>query len=190
MAVQYLSIYLLDLLVALHWWSGDHQSQQASSFGDHECWVQWDISRDKKADWPTNDCQRHWQTTSPYKQKRNLSFPIFMLSSEKCQLDRCCTAQLLCSLQHAQSSPYIELYMPAVRENGGVSNLCVFLCKETKALSLAMGPQGFQCVVRVTWLYKQQQDLEWWQDRCPAEQGGIWSTAHCHCLCVSLSMCT
>lgn len=42
-------------------------------------------------------------------------------SSEKWQLDQCCIAQLLCSLQHAQPCPYTELCMPAVIVNEGVS---------------------------------------------------------------------
>lgn len=63
---------------------------------------------------------------------------------------------LLSALHPTQPCLYTELCMPAVRANKGEINPCVFLCKETTAVSFVNGPQG---VLRMTWL-TQQQELE------------------------------
>lgn len=101
------------------------------------------------------------------------------------------THAVLCrSPRHAWPCLCTELRTPTVRGKAGVRNASVCFCRETKALSLATAPQGPHCAVRATWLYKQQQDLKWWERQMPCWASRILEYWHGHCLPVSfVSVC-
>lgn len=71
-----------------------------------------------------------------------------IISTAKCGTPK---LQAHCSVQFSMLRHAYMLYVYYQRKRRGKQTPC-FCLKGNKALSLAMGPQGPQCVVRVTWL--------------------------------------